>query len=199
MALLRARTRRGAKRGPGNSSLVWLLMAAQLFSGSLDLAAQTAPSREHQVKAVFLFNFAQFVEWPPQAFPEAATAVVVGVLGEDPFGAFLDETVRGEKVNGRPLVIQRYRRVEEIKACHVLFISGSEAGNLRAILGSLKGRSILTVSDTEGFARDGGMIGFVTEKNKTRLKINVEAAKAANLTISSRLLKPAEIVNSRSS
>src|SRR5947207_13490122 len=82
-----------------------------------------AQSKEYQIKAVFLFNFAQFVDWPTNAFPEVQTPLVIGVLGEDPFGSYLDETVRGEKVNNRPLVIQRYRRADEIKSCHILFIS----------------------------------------------------------------------------
>jgi hypothetical protein len=139
-----------------------------------------------------LFNFAQFVDWPPKAFPEAQTPLVIGILGEDLFGSYLDETVRGEKVNDRPLVVQRYHRIGEIKTCHVLFISRSESARLEEILASLKGRSILTVGDTDDFALRGGMIRFVTEKNKIRMRINLEAVKAANLTISSKLLRLAE-------
>ena len=174
----------------------WLLLVIWLLSAGLSLAAEATPSRENQVKAVFLFNFAQFVEWPTQAFAAAQTPLVIGVLGEDPFGAFLDETVRDEKVNNRPLAIQRYRRVEEIQTCHVLFISGSETARLEQILENLRGRNILTVGGAEDFATRGVMIGFATEKSKTRLKINVKAAKAASLTISSKLLRPAEIINS---
>jgi hypothetical protein len=190
MALLRAGMR---QKG---SYPVWFVISALLLSGGPDLSAQPASSREYQVKAVFLFNFAQFVEWPTNAFPEAQAPLVIGVLGEDPFGAYLDETVRGEKVNNRPLAVQRYRRVEEIKTCHVLFISRSETDRLAEILAHLKGRNILTVGDADNFAQRGGMIRFVMEKNKTRLKVNLEAAKAANLTISSKLLRPAEIVTS---
>ncbi len=141
-----------------------------------------------------MFNFAQFVEWPETAFPAAETPLVIGVLGEDPFGPYLDETVRGEKVNNRPLVVERYRRVEEVKICHILFISRSETDRLEKIFASLKGRNILMVGDSDHFCGKGGTIRFVTEKNKTRLRVNLAAAKAANLTISSKLLRPAEIV-----
>jgi hypothetical protein len=165
-----------------------------LLLGGSNLAAQTAASKEYQLKAVFLFNFAQFVEWPTNSFPDPRTPLVIGVLGEDPFGAFLDEAVRGEVVNEHPLVIERYRQVAEIKECHILFISQSEAGRLDRIFESLKGRSILTVGETESFAGRGGMIRFVIERNKIRLKINLEAAKAAGLTLSSKLLRPAEVV-----
>ena len=153
-----------------------------------------AQSKEYQIKAVFLFNFAQFVDWPTNAFPEAQTPFVIGVLGEDSFGSYLDETVRGEKVNNRPLVVERYRNADQIKSCHILFISRSETDRLEGIFHGLKGRSTLTVGDYDGFAQRGGMIRFVTEKNKVRLRIGLEAAKAAHLTISSKLLRPAEIV-----
>jgi hypothetical protein len=143
---------------------------------------------------VFLFNFAQFVEWPTNAFPEAQGPLVIGVLGDNPFGTYLDETIRGEEVNKHPLAVQHYRQADEIKKCHILFISQSEMGRLDQILPSLKGRNILTVGDAESFVRQGGMIRFVTEKNKIRLRINLEAAKAANLTISSKVLRAAEIV-----
>lgn len=177
-------------------SRIGLAAGLSVVLSGLELRAQPATAKEYQIKAVFLFNFTQFVEWPAKAFPEAGSPLVIGVLGEDPFGACLNEIVSGEKVNNRPLGVQRYRRVEEIGTCHVLFIAASEADRLEQILASLKGRNILTVGDVESFANRGGMIRFVTEKNKTRLKINLEAAKAANLTISSKLLKPAEIVSS---
>ncbi|HEY2328590.1 MAG TPA: YfiR family protein [Verrucomicrobiae bacterium] len=174
--------------------IVLLLLAAGPGIAPGAARAGTEISKEYQVKAVFLFNFAQFVEWPTNAFPETQTPLVIGILGDDPFGAFLDETVRGETVNTRPLVIRRFRRVEDIKMCHILFISQSEAKRLDRIFTDLKDRNILTVGDSENFASRGGMIRFNIEQNKIQLRINLEAAKAANLTISSKLLRPAVIV-----
>jgi len=173
----------------------WFLASlALLLAAGSEGAAQTAPSREYQIKAVFLFNFAQFVDWPTQAFADAQAPLIIGVLGDDPFDGFLDEIVRGERINNRPLAVQRYRTVDEINQCQVLFISRSETKNLAAIFARLRGRNILTVGDGEAFTRHGGMIRFATVNNKTRLKINVAAAKAVELTISSKLLRPAEIV-----
>ena len=149
--------------------------------------AQSAAA-EYQVKAAFLFNFAKFVEWPPNAFADANTPFVIGVLGQDPFGSYLDETVRGEQVNGRQLTVQRYRSVADIQKCHVLFISRSESERLDQIVADLKYRKILIVTDAEGGA-GGVMIRFINEGNKIRFKIDVRAAKAANLTISSKLLR----------
>jgi uncharacterized protein DUF4154 len=183
-----------SRRSPRHGApwLAWLLL---LVLAGTQARAQPVPSREYQVKAVFLFNFAQFVDWPPAAFADAQAPLVIGVLGEDPFGNYLDEAVRGEKVGQRPLVVHRYQRVDDIGACHVLFISRSEAGQLEGIVAHLKDRSTLTVSDTDGSANRGVMIRFLNENNRIRLRINLQAVKVAGLTISSKLLRPAEIVN----
>jgi hypothetical protein len=181
MALLRP-------RGAG------LLLAALLaLAAALPIRAQ-APPTEYQVKAVFLFNFSQFVDWPPAAFADGRSPLVIGVLGRDPFGAMLDEIVSGETVNGRPLAVRRYESVEQVEACHILFIDRSRDPQLDADLAALKGRSILTVGDFDGFARRGGIVRFATVGNKIRLRVNLAAAQQAKLTISSKLLRPAEIV-----
>ena len=158
------------------------------------MAAQGVRASEYQVKAVFLFNFAQFVDWPADVFPDSATPLVIGILGNDPFGEVLDLTVRDERLRGRPFQVQRYRSVDEIKNCHILFISRSEGARPEVILAGLKQRAILTVSDADRFAERGGMIRFVTDRSRIRLQLNLEAAQAAHLTISSKLLRVAEIV-----
>jgi hypothetical protein len=155
--------------------------------------AQTT-SREYQLKAAFLYNFAQFTDWPTNAFADTNSPIVIGVLGTDPFGRVLDETIRGESVKGRSLIIQRFKHVEEIKACHVLFISQSEANRMNRILPAVKNRSILTASDLDGFAQKGGIIEFSTEHNKIKLTICVDVAKAVGITMSSKLLRLADIV-----
>jgi hypothetical protein len=170
-----------------------LLLCSFAWSAPTALTGTTA-AREYQVKAVFLFNFTQFVEWPADAFARVNTPLVIGVLGEDPFGPYLDETVRGETANGRPLIVARYHRVQEIGDCQVLFISRSETDRLEQILASVVGKPVLTVGDFEGFVRRGGMIDLATVAGKIQLRINLEAAKAAQLTISSKLLRPAKIV-----
>ncbi len=165
-----------------------------LWAGEPRLWAQTAISKEDQIKAVCLFNFAQFVVWPPESFTSPDEPFRIGILGDDPFGTFLDETVQGEKVDNHPLVIQRYSRVEDIKNCQILFVSGSENERLTEIFSALKGRNILTVGDREHFIRGGGMVRFFVEGNKIRLRINPEAAKSAGLTISSKILRLAQLV-----
>lgn len=146
---------------------------------------------EYQVKALFLYNFAQFVSWPSTQPSDAP--FVIGIVGDDPFNSYLDETVRGEKVNNRLLTTQRFRRGRDPRNCNILFISQSERDRAAQIVSSLKGRSVLTVSDIEGFANSGGMIELFTEENKIHIRINLEAVKAANLRVSSKLLRVAEV------
>src|ERR1700743_1516208 len=113
---------------------------AVLQSGPILAAPTTA-----EVEAVFLFNFSQFVEWPPQAFAEPGSPIIICVLGSDPFGTTLDEVVRGEPVQGGALSVRRSQRVEDLTECQILFISRSEQARLQPILKTLQGRSILTV------------------------------------------------------
>jgi len=169
----------------------------------LDLSARQSPEDlkklnveelrgpEYQVKAVFLFNFAQFVSWPSSQ--PADSPFVIGVVGDDPFGSYLDETVRGEKVENRSLTTQRFRRGRDPRNCDILFISQSEHARAAQIVSNLKGRSVLTVSDIDGFADLGGMIELSTENNKIHMRINLDAVKAANLKVSSKLLRVAEV------
>jgi hypothetical protein len=149
---------------------------------------------EYQVKAVFLFNFTQFVEWPQTSFADAQAPFVIGVLGRDPFGRALDEAVRGERVNGRPLVIERYRTRAELKRCHILFIDRSASGEIEQTLDDLQHTGTLTVSDFESGSPHDVIIRFLSENQKIRLRINVGSAHEAGLTISSKLLRPAQVV-----
>lgn len=169
-----------------------LLLGAWLASAA---TAAAAPPLEYQVKAVFLLRFAQFVEWPRDAFDSSSTPLVIGVLGNDPFGDYLDEIVRGETVDGRPLVVRRFEDIEEGARSHVLFVSRSEAERLPQITRALGTKPVLLVGEADRFASQGGMIGFVMQNNRIRFSINPDAAKAARLTLSSKLLRSATIVD----
>lgn len=170
-------------------------LLAFLLTAMLCSSAKAAISKEYQVKAVFIFNFTQFVKWPPTAFTAPDQPFRIGILGEDPYGDFLDETVKGEKVGTHPLVVQRCGRAEDARNCQILFIGRSEMGHLKEIFATLKGRNILTIGDAEGFVRAGGITRFVTEKNKVHLRISPKNAKKARLTVSSQILRLAEIVD----
>lgn len=188
MAVLNALVRASPKGCRRAVSTLWLVISALLLPAPREVSGEP-PVPAAQVKAVFLFRFAEFVEWPPEAFADPHSPLVIGILGEDPFGRYLDETAPGQQVNERPFAIKRYHRVEEIRACHVLFISQSENARLEQILGFLANRSILLVGESEGFATRGGAIEFVRRGSNIRLKINPGVAQAAHLKISSKLLR----------
>ena len=178
---------------PANTCKVFGCAFAFLFI-AIHLQAQSFPTRENQVKAVFLFNFTQFVEWPANAFSSSDAPFIIGIVGKDPFGDYIDQTVRGEKMMNHPLVVQRYKTVRDIRDCHILFIGADDMEKLKEVSSVLNRRSTLTVSDSNNFANAGGMIRFFTKENKTKLQINLSAVKAAELNISSKLLRVAEII-----
>ncbi len=156
---------------------------------------------EYGVKAAYLFNFAKFVEWPAGAFENEASPILIGVLGEDPFGGELDKAVEGKNVAGRSLRIKRFGDFDEnqapqLRKCQILFIAYSEEGNLPAILRALNGASVLTVSEIEGFPQKGGIILFDLEGDRVTLGINPTTARRGNLILNSKLLHVAKIYGS---
>jgi hypothetical protein len=169
------------------STLRLFLMVVICLKG---LAAQAQP-KEFQVKAVFLYNFSQFVEWPAAAFSSPSAPFVIGIIGHDPFGDYLDATVQGEQISGHPIIVKRFADVKDVHNCHILYIGDR---NISQVLQSLRGQSILTVGDTTDFNHYGGIIQFFTEQSKIRLQISPAAARAAKLSISSKLLRLAKIV-----
>jgi hypothetical protein len=173
------------------------LVGQQVLSLSLLLLAvgpaftqdsQPAQPSEYQLKAAFLYNFAKFVEWPPRAFAEDSSPVVIGIIGDNPFGENLERTVRNKFIGGHPLLVKTSVPPEEWKRCHILFVSNSENRRLREILESLHGSAVLTVGETSRFIDNGGVINFVIEGQKIRFEINRNAASEAGLKISSKLL-----------
>lgn len=165
-----------------------------LGGGPGSSAQEGLVASEHEIKAAFLYNFAKFVDWPASAHSSENSAIRVGILGIDPFGDTLDRPLKGRTVQGRPFAIQRSRNLEELKSCHILFVSTSEKDRMKGILAGLQGLPILMVGEVEGFARKGGTINFFLQEKQVRFEINPDAAARAGLKISSKLLQLARIV-----
>ena len=161
----------------------------------LDAAEATGKIvREYDLKAAFLFNFTHFVDWPSEAFADDNAPIVIGILGDDPFGPVLDRIIEGETIKNRKLVVKRSRRIQDLRTCHVLFISKSEKGRIGQILTTLDGASVFTVGEVEGFARRGGITNLFLQGNKVRFEINIEVAKRKGLKISAQLLALGTVV-----
>lgn len=171
----------------------WLVLFLLLPGGGVSLFAQ-ATSREYQIKAAFLFNFMQFVEWPPTVFTNADDPFRIGVLGQNPFDAALEETVQGETISNHKIIVEHATQVEDLKNCQLIFISKSEKKHVTEILSALEDKPVLTVSEIEGFAQHGGGINFYLEGNKVRFEVNPDAARHDGLKVSSQLLSLGKII-----
>jgi hypothetical protein len=181
-------TRSGSRRVTAHSLMLTLLLLSPV-----QIPASSA-AEEYSIKAAFLFHFAQFVDWPAEAFQEASTPLTYCTLGVDPFHGALETTFNGKTLGTRTIRVQHFKQVREIHGCQVLFIGATEKDFRPPMLASLQGSPMLTVGETLNFAQDGGMIGFCLEENKIRFEINLDAAEHAKLKISSRLLALAKTV-----
>lgn len=156
-------------------------------------AAPVAPPNEYALKSVFLYNFCHFIDWPDSAFSSPNEPLIIGIVGDDPFGPLLKNAIEGETYRGRPIEIEHYRGAKDIKHCHLLFVGRGEADYLDAILAAVASKSVLTVGETDDFLTHGGMIALPSERNRVRLRVNPPALRAASLNVSSKLLRVADI------
>ena len=176
--------------------LVLSLVAAGLIADGPALCDEPSSGAlsDYQVKAAYLYYFTTFVDWPPESFAQTGNELVIGILGEDPFGRILDDTLRGKNVNNRRLVVKRFASVKEARDSHILFICASEQDRVPSILKALEGAAVLTVGDLDSFASRGGQIAFYTVDKKVRFDINVAAVERARIKISAQLMKLGRIV-----
>ncbi|MFC1591852.1 YfiR family protein [Thermodesulfobacteriota bacterium] len=174
--------------------LLYITAAVLLTTAPISEAySQTDAVHEYDLKATFLYKLVKFIEWPEAAFNDTEGSFVICILGEDPFGEMI-ERYRGREVFGRMLVIRRVKELSDKIKYHVLFISLSEREKLSSILKTVKESPVLTVGDTEGFCRQGGIVNFVLKNNRISFETNVKAADRAGLKIRSKLLRLSTIV-----
>jgi hypothetical protein len=167
----------------GLAVVAWLLAAVAAWTqGPADV-------REYQKKAEFINSFTRFVDWPARKFAQPDSPFVIGVYGTDNISTLLQESIQDRPIKGRPVVIKRLLIKEELRACHVLFISHSERDRLGPILGEVRRENVLTVGECDGFLGKGGIINFVNIGGQVRFQISTEAAAREKLTVSSKLLQ----------
>jgi hypothetical protein len=179
------------------------LGAAHLVLASAGRAQEVDPERASRIRAGMVLNFLRFAEWPEEAFPDAASPVVVHVLGDPDLAAILVDLVRGEKLGayGREIVVREIappggqaEQTREIGASHLLFVGRSGTGAARGVLERLAGRPVLTVGDPPGFAESGGMIGLVVRDGRMAFEANPGAISRSGVRLSSKVLRLARIV-----
>jgi YfiR/HmsC-like len=174
------------------TTIVVILVA---LVGAGTATSQSSQPSEYQLKAVFLFNFAKFIDWPQTSFASPEAPFAVCVFGKDPFGSVLDDVLLNKTIAARPVVLRRLRDKADARRCQMLFICSSEYEYLQGILDSLHGANTLIVGESDGFAASGGIIELTLEQNHVRFTINIDAAERADLRLSSKLLALAKIVH----
>ncbi|MGH9617572.1 MAG: YfiR family protein [Acidobacteriaceae bacterium] len=187
---------RGLANGNFGIALLLLVLAVLMSAFGAPVfpprnAVHAAIVSQDDVEAAYLYNFAKFVTWPPNAKPGLLS---ICVLGNDPFGGTLDQIVDGETINGRHLEVVRLKDARSLSSCSIVFVGDSEAPHLDQDMAALAFLPALTVSDLPGFMEHGGTIQFVLIDNRVRFQVNLNAARKCGIVLSSQLLKVASKV-----
>lgn len=161
----------------------------------LGVTAGAQGPTEYEVKGVFMYKFGDYVEWPAAAFDGPGTPFIIGILGDDPFDGGLDQIVQNRTVQGRSVVIKRFRRVDEVRGVQILYLGASERERWQKDLENLREMNILTVCDHA--TQPGAVITFVLKDKKVRFEIDQDAARRAGLKLSSKLLSLATSVRKK--
>jgi len=182
---------RAAARALGACALAAVVSALAVDQSRAQSEAQTS---EYRVKAAFLYQFGSYIEWPDGSFPRADSPLVIGVIGADALAEELAQIVAGRNVNGRPVSVRRLRAGDSLAGLQVLFIGREDGGRLAGILASVKGRPLLTVTESDQALELGSVINFVVVDDKVRFDVALVPADLGSLKISARLLAVARTV-----
>ncbi|GBC60223.1 hypothetical protein DENIS_1174 [Desulfonema ishimotonii] len=157
--------------------------------------AQPLAGSEYQVKAGFIFHFVRFTQWPVSAFsgPDSPLVICIAAQGADADILF---GLSGKVIRHREIIVRRYRPAAEadVGPCHLLFIASEDRAYVRELLSDNKKPNLLTVGETGGFTKMGGIINFFMKDNRLRFEVSRTAAREAGLKFSAQLLMSAEIV-----
>lgn len=176
-------------RKSGMISLCFFILFIDILAISVAHSnAQDTKRGEYEVKAAFIYNFLKFIEWPDKVFTDNPFTMNLCIVGENPFGNAIN-SYQGDKVSNRTIAIKKSESLQDIRNCHVVFISRSEKDRIQQIMKALRGSNILSIGDTDTFEKQGVIINFSIVENKVRFNINVNAARQSGLRISSKLLK----------
>ena len=174
--------------------MLFRLNLAILLTIPLMAASSPRPMDEYQVKAAFLYNFARFVEWPADVFPDPNDPFVICVLGQDPFGHAIDDVVAGKKIEGRAVNVRRISEAPRAIGCRILFVSSSASKRVLATLASMSEPGVLTVGESDNATSAGMIINLTLDEGKVRFEIHTDAADRQKLRFSSKLLSLATVL-----
>jgi hypothetical protein len=165
-------------------------LALFLLSGGV-YPAEDDSTLEQRVKAAFLYQFAGYVEWPPNTFAQPTTPITIAVMGADTVATELSQIVTGRTVGGRPVVVKRVKPGESLAGVRILFVGRAESSRIGQMAQS---RAMLTVTEADGALTQGSMINFVLVDRRVRFEVALDSAEKSGLRLSSRLLAVAQQV-----
>lgn len=157
------------------------------LSTPISVCAQSSTA-EYQLKAAFIFHFAQLVDWPPEVLGYPDRVLTFCIADENALLGLLEGTVRGKRVGSHLLQVRHLLENDNPRACDLLFVVRQDKKRTAALLKAVNNAPILTIGESDDFLQQGGIIGFCFQGNKTRFDINLPAARRANIKVSSRLL-----------
>ena len=169
-------------------NFVLLIICGILLAAPVPAQADADTRAAYQIKAAYLYNFIKFIDWPEESFPAVQSPVYIGILGENPFGSDINK-LESKNVQRHPIRLRFGKDPEDLRGCHLIYISPSEWENIDRILQAIPRNGTLTVSGAPQFNDAGGVIRFVEKDNRIKFAINLQVAREANLRISSRLLQ----------
>lgn len=173
---------------------------ASLVVATLIFAPAAEAQREadaNKVKAAFVFQFANFVEWPDEAFESDRAPFIITIVGNEEIEKLLADAAKDKRVQGRPIRVEDGDASDDLSKCHIVFVDDSQSGSGTELIDRYMDSPVLLVSDSEEFTKDGGTIRLFERSNRLKIEINVDAAERANLQVSSKLLSLATVVHDR--
>jgi len=181
-----------AVRRVGATAAAVLLVCLMAFIPAA--MAKSKAFQEYQLKAVFLYHLTNFVAWPPESLASPDEPIRIVVLGPNPFGELLQKVVAGERVRGRPIIVEQHQDPADLRPCQIVFVSSSLSDQLPHLVADVRNTGALIVGDSEGFTRRGGDVNLLRRGNRITIEINVRGARQAGFGFSSKLLRMARIV-----
>lgn len=161
------------------------------------VAADKESDLEHTVKAVFLYKFLNYAEWPPTAFSGVDAPFVIGIYGADEIADALTLLAAGRTVSGRFVQVRRIRRGEALSGVHMLFVGVAETAQLPSLVRAAQRTPLLVVSEADDALDLGSAINLLVVDGRVRFDVSLDAAEKSGVRLSSRLLAVARSVRNR--
>ena len=161
-----------------------------LFSSSKTTYNQEIDTNA-KIKAMFVYNFTKYIEWP-QSYKQGN--FIIGVLGNSPIFAELSNMANAKKAGAQSFEIKNFTSPASISKCHMLIIASDITTGFNDALSKLKDHNTLIITEKAGLTKQGSAINFVVQNNKQAFELNKANAEKYDLKVSSNLMALAIVI-----